>query len=885
MMTKMGQQLLGMCTRKRPRSNYHYQKLGTAEGGEGSAVSVTRKLMLGALLWGLETANNFMQLNVLPVSSTFLCQLNVLPVSSVFLYQLNVLPVSSVFLYQLNVLPVSSTFLCPLNVLPVSSVFLCQLNVLPVSSTFLCQLNVLPVSSVFLYQLNVLPVSSVFLYQLNVLPVSSTFLCPLNVLPVSSVFLYQLNVLPVSSTFLCQLNVLPVLQLLGMPLFLSSLVPLVSGPLSVLLLSFMGWLTDRGSNPQCRKIAVTILVSGILMLGMVCVLAANMIHLNQLYENVDVCTNASSVVVTTPVYSDCENNTGSSIVVGTEGGLGQFGKKNESRFQEILVTESCGNDKTFFMVPFKAMLAMLGFVLIDVGFDGTSSFTKVYIATCSPVSERASALVVGMIMASAGGLFMSLLGMADMTSFLGPPFAKGGSGSLKVAMEAILVVVSVLVGLPITLLTGRAIRASHTDLSVSLAEDDHQHDHTLPNQTSRLPYWDQVSVEDNPGKHSPHHVDLFDTRGPNGTLTLNEEEKRIVNGASSLVEIRGDIVNPFKRVSYVEEIRENGTDFIEGKVKVPLGINTHLCGITGQMLDSPPSPENERVQEDIHLHFNQKSLRKITANEEAKNFEKETEPYGRLSIRHDSTGNGGPAMLLRHTEKSAPLKTTLEKETERMGEKAKDKRTCCKRGVKVRIALIMVSTCLTVGMAFLFSVGISDYVAKAIYLGDPDAEPGTDSHVRYQEGLKVASRGFAVHYAAYILFNLLNPHLLSVLGYRLEFFLVQFSTAGTMVILALTARLEVFFVLAALAGMHRVTFHVLPFAAATHILKTADPESRQVGFVISLIAAAIPLGDCILVAWLGPVEQLTGVVSSPLWMGATCGCLSALAFFFVGPVE
>ncbi|XP_076464697.1 uncharacterized protein LOC143296560 [Babylonia areolata] len=106
-----------------------------------------------------------------------------------------------------------------------------------------------------------------------------------------------------------------------------------------------------------------------------------------------------------------------------------------------------------------------------------------------------------------------------------------------------------------------------------------------------------------------------------------------------------------------------------------------------------------------------------------------------------------------------------------------------------------------------------------------------------------------------------------------------------MAVLALTARLEVFFVLAIVAGLHRVTFHVIPYAAANDVLRTMDSGNERVGFVMALITIAIPAGDCFFFAWMGLLEHLTGVVSVPMWLGALYGCMSALVFSLVGKGE
>lgn len=75
-----------------------------------------------------------------------------------------------------------------------------------------------------------------------------------------------------------------ILQTLGMPLSLVSLTGLVAGPSAMVLLPFLGWLTDRGSNPQRRKTGAIIFAAVLVITGMACLLMANVLHLNYLLD-------------------------------------------------------------------------------------------------------------------------------------------------------------------------------------------------------------------------------------------------------------------------------------------------------------------------------------------------------------------------------------------------------------------------------------------------------------------------------------------------------------------------------------------------------------------------------------------------------------------------
>ena len=59
---------------------------------------------------------------------------------------------------------------------------------------------------------------------------------------------------------------------------------------------------------------------------------------------------------------------------------------------------------------------------------------------------------------------------------------------------------------------------------------------------------------------------------------------------------------------------------------------------------------------------------------------------------------------------------------------------------------------------------------------------------------------------------------------------------------------------------------------------------KEEGLAISLVTASMPLAYCTLFPWVGPLEDLTGDVFIPLWMGAGCCCLSAMAFLCLGKI-
>ncbi|XP_070197797.1 uncharacterized protein [Littorina saxatilis] len=113
-------------------------------------------------------------------------------------------------------------------------------------------------------------------------------------------------------------------------------------------------------------------------------------------------------------------------------------------------------------------------------------------------------------------------------------------------------------------------------------------------------------------------------------------------------------------------------------------------------------------------------------------------------------------------------------------------------------------------------------------------------------------------------------------------------TALCMLALALTARLEVFLLTAVVAGFQRACNFSVCYAVMNDVMQSmaaqsADGKSKT-GLAMSLVSACTPLAYCTLYTLVGPLEDLTGMVSVPLWIGTACCCLSSAAILFLGKI-
>nr|KAG5707803.1 hypothetical protein BaRGS_015963 [Batillaria attramentaria] len=171
------------------------------------------------------------------------------------------------------------------------------------------------------------------------------------------------------------------------------------------------------------------------------------------------------------------------------------------------------------------------------------------------------------------------------------------------------------------------------------------------------------------------------------------------------------------------------------------------------------------------------------------------------------------------------------------------------------------------GATYMFTMLSSDYVGKAIYGGNPRANAAWPASVC----------------CLYLMADLFQRLCHSVPGYKVEFVCMQLVLAGLFVSLALTARLEAFFVLSAAAGAHRAIICSVPYAAANDVMqaeaeRAKNSGSPRVGLAMAVVTGMMPLAYLTLFPWVGHLETLTGVVSLSPWLGAGFACLAAVFF-------
>ncbi|XP_076455414.1 uncharacterized protein LOC143290000 isoform X2 [Babylonia areolata] len=615
------------------------------------------------------------------------------------------------------------------------------------------------------------------------------------------------------------LLIMEALQTLGVPLSLSYTPGLVSTPSSLLLLPLLGWLTDRGRNPQRRKFACILLAAGVQTLGMLCLLLANAMHLRDLrnYNGTIRRETGPGGPSTESVLSDTVGNLSVSECGEKTNGSGQ--DWNGYVFADPEGTSSSANgsvdvvDTDIPTVPVKAGLAMLSFILLDLGFDFSNSFIKALMVTCTARAEHTSLMMTAVVTGSVGGVVNSALGAVDLPSLMGLRSWEGAQLTLQTSVQGVVLVLLVILGLLSTLTACRK-------------------------QLRQL-------QENQRGTSSMK---------PQETMTPLEE-----NGSTSNNDDMASAPSDTSKISSVKDAFENSIRSL-GESRLPL-----------RSVEETPSSSAEDhplLEDDVVDEEGGGGGYHVTSSLSA--------GYG--AVKPSAQSHGGGASVEKAPVRGAGGLGSGGGEAGRQS---------CLQKPKVRIALVCLTTGFAAACCSMYTFGMSDFVGKGVYGGDPKAELGSDSLSRYEKGVEMASLALVVCFVTYLVTSILHPRILACLGFRVEFLLLQLLMVIAMMTVALTFRLEAVMVMGVVVGTFRTCLFSMPYAVTNDIAQSIAYEGsgrNPVGLALSLVAASLPLSHCALFTWVGAVEELTGDVSTLLWLGSGFGIAGAVSFLFVGKV-
>lgn len=227
------------------------------------------------------------------------------------------------------------------------------------------------------------------------------------------------------------------LQTLGLPLSLASLTGLVSGLSAVIFLPVLGWCSDRGNNPHKRKAYVVAFSTALLLTGMALVVFANVMKILR----------TAPAVFTVESSNDSMQNQTSADGSKNRGFNTTFSPNDFTFNSYPSVEKSIPNSPNYSLttsfplfyqsstvnqftkgsesieksdeLPLEAILGLLGYIVLDIGFDFTNSNVKAWTVASSKRTQHTSLLVIGLLMAASGGMLSAILGTVDITYILG----------------------------------------------------------------------------------------------------------------------------------------------------------------------------------------------------------------------------------------------------------------------------------------------------------------------------------------------------------------------------------------------------------------------------------------------------------------------------------
>ncbi|KAK7483059.1 hypothetical protein BaRGS_00025722 [Batillaria attramentaria] len=206
-----------------------------------------------------------------------------------------------------------------------------------------------------------------------------------------------------------------------------------------------------------------------------------------------------------------------------------------------------------------------------------------------------------------------------------------------------------------------------------------------------------------------------------------------------------------------------------------------------------------------------------------------------------------------------------------------------KRNKQMMSLSLMMFFGITVNYSYL--IYVTNYVAQAIYKGDPYGDPGSVDYANYVDGGRMGSLGMLVLYISYFTFTLFHGKVLDKIGMKTEFVVVSAGCGVTLLTLALTDSLVAFFVSSIIMAVYRTIIYTTPFVLANHSLlqqiKDSEtdqpkPDNSSAGSAMAWLVTMIPAAYFVISLAMGPLIGVTGSPSPPIFAAGGAAILGLL---------
>ncbi|CAG5129791.1 unnamed protein product, partial [Candidula unifasciata] len=240
------------------------------------------------------------------------------------------------------------------------------------------------------------------------------------------------------------------IQTLGVPIRYSSLPGTISAAMGIVLIPTMGFVMDRCAKSKSAKALILIGTSCLEIMGSMLIFIGNAIKLAY-YDDSGI--DISSTVFYTPGVTYPWNNVNTSITPTLNDYLLEH---NFSNFQTYFTTPSVSlsvsssGEET---IRYFAVLAMIGYCLLDCGYDSSNCFLKTFALASTKPRYHSGIIVKSVFVSSFGGCLIAILGSIGLGRLLvaGTDHDASAAQSAFVAGLCFVIMVS---GLATTLTTG-----------------------------------------------------------------------------------------------------------------------------------------------------------------------------------------------------------------------------------------------------------------------------------------------------------------------------------------------------------------------------------------------------------------------------------------------
>ncbi|KAH3877606.1 solute carrier family 45 member 3-like [Dreissena polymorpha] len=187
-----------------------------------------------------------------------------------------------------------------------------------------------------------------------------------------------------------------------------------------------------------------------------------------------------------------------------------------------------------------------------------------------------------------------------------------------------------------------------------------------------------------------------------------------------------------------------------------------------------------------------------------------------------------------------------------------------------------------------FNLFFTDYVANAVYQGDPNAPEDSPLRVVFDEGVRMGSWGLLIHCVTSAIYALLIERLVTRYGCKLTYSIGMASLVCSMFGMVLFKNVVFVLVMAALTGIAYATVTTIPFILVTkyHSEKQTyffDAPSnsnteRGIATDIATLDSAYFLSQVVLSCTMSSIVYITGSQSSYM---VTAGVMGILSIVFI----